>query len=229
MIPARNRVAPAAGDGNVQSPARSTTHFCSDSGVPMARPTATLALPPPEGTANTRSRRAPSVSSYWRAAHSHDSMSTLWLTTTAHSSAAQNRGRGPLASSTVVGWVCAHEATTATIANRHLRPDATSATYQILARDLQSSKMAPVGASKVLVWSIVLGIAFAIGMVLLVNKVTQTSRDRALAETNAEVARMESPRGPSMLDAAAAVASPFVAHIAAGRHADAYALLAAPY
>ncbi|HMF40474.1 MAG TPA: hypothetical protein VKQ32_07260 [Polyangia bacterium] len=85
------------------------------------------------------------------------------------------------------------------------------------------------GASKVLVWSIVLGIAFAIGMVLLVNKVTQTSRDRALAETNAEVARMESPRGPSMLDAAAAVASPFVAHIAAGRHADAYALLAAPY
>ena len=60
----------------------------------MARPTATCALPPPGGTANTRSRRAPSVSSYWRAAHSHDSMSTLWLTTTAHSSAVQNRGSG---------------------------------------------------------------------------------------------------------------------------------------
>ena len=60
----------------------------------MARPTATCGLPPPAGTAKTRSRRAPSVSSYWRAAHSHDSMSTLWLTTTAHSSAVQNRGSG---------------------------------------------------------------------------------------------------------------------------------------
>src|SRR5205809_269403 len=121
MIPARNRAAPDAGDGNVQSAARSTTHFCSDSVVPMARPSAT-----------------------------------------------------------------------ATIANRHLGPDATPATYQILARDPQSSKMAAVekpDASKVLVWSLVLGLAFVIGLLLFVNHVTRSARERALAETNAEIAR----------------------------------------
>ena len=92
--------------------------------------------------------------------------------------------------------------------------------------------MAAVGkpdASKVLVWSLVLGLAFTIGMLLLVNSITRSSRERALKETNAELARMEARRGPSMLDAAAAVASPFIADIGAGRYADAYALLAAPY
>lgn len=92
--------------------------------------------------------------------------------------------------------------------------------------------MAVVGkpdASKVLVLSLVLGLAFTVGMLLLVNSVTKSSRDRALEQTNAEVARREGPRAPSMLDAAAAVASPFIAHVGAGRFADAYALLAAPY
>src|SRR5262245_17787353 len=134
MMPLRNRVAPPAGDGNDQVPARSSTQRCSASGEPTARPTATCALPPPAGTANTRSRRAPSVSSYWRAAHSHDSMSTLWATITAHSSAAQNRGSAsPLAEATGAGGLCAHADASATIAYSQpdrLAPGVTSATYQ---------------------------------------------------------------------------------------------------
>jgi hypothetical protein len=71
---------------------------------------------------------------------------------------------------------------------------------------------------------------FAVGMVLLVEHVTKTSREKALATVNAEAARLESQhRGPAMLEAAAAVATPFIAHVGAGRFADAYALLAAPY
>lgn len=92
--------------------------------------------------------------------------------------------------------------------------------------------MAAVGkpdAAKVLVWSLVLGLAFTIGILLLVDSITRSSRERALAQMNAEVARREGPRAPSMLDAAAAVAAPFIAHVGAGRFADAYALLAAPY
>ena len=45
---------------------------------------------------------------------------------------------------------------------------------------------------------------------------------------NAE-AELKEKRGPSMLDAAAAVAVPFIANVGAGRFADAYQLLAAPY
>jgi len=84
-------------------------------------------------------------------------------------------------------------------------------------------------ATKVVVWSIVLGIAFAIGMVVLVHNVTESARRKALEEANADVQRHETQRGPSMLDAAAAVASPFVADLGAGRFAEAYALLAEPY
>ena len=121
--------------------ARSSTHCFSESVDPIARPTATCAFPPPAGTANTRSRRAPSVSSIWRAAHSHDSMSTACSTITAHSSVVQKRGRGaPFATSKRAGWLCAHAEATATIADSHptrcrrwperLWAGATSATYQ---------------------------------------------------------------------------------------------------
>jgi hypothetical protein len=92
--------------------------------------------------------------------------------------------------------------------------------------------MAAVGrpsAERILVFTIVGAAAFAVGMVLLVNSVTESSREKALATVNAETQRLESHRGPSLLEAAAAVASPFVAHVGAGRFADAHALLAAPY
>jgi hypothetical protein len=84
-------------------------------------------------------------------------------------------------------------------------------------------------ASKVVVLSVVLAIAFAIGMVLLVQSVTESSRRQALAQVSAETEQVERRQGPSALDGAAAVATPFVAHVGAGHFADAYALLAAPY
>ena len=45
----------------------------------------------------------------------------------------------------------------------------------------------------------------------------------------AETERMQKRGGAPMLDAAAAVASQFVAHVGAGRFAEAHALLAAPF
>jgi hypothetical protein len=84
-------------------------------------------------------------------------------------------------------------------------------------------------AGKVLVWTVVLAITGAIGMYLLVHSIMQSSREAALKQTEAETRQLEQRRGPSMLEAAAAVASPFIAHVGAGRYADAYALLAAPY
>jgi hypothetical protein len=84
-------------------------------------------------------------------------------------------------------------------------------------------------AAKVLVWTIVLAIAGAVGMVLLVHGIMDASRARALKATNAEVAQVEKRQGPSLLDAAAAVAAPFIADVGAGRYADAYARLAAPF
>ncbi len=89
--------------------------------------------------------------------------------------------------------------------------------------------MARPDASKVVVLSFVLAIAFAIGMYLLVTGVTESSRRQALAQVSAEVEQKEQRRGPSLLDEAAAVASPFVAAVGAGRFDDAHALLAAPY
>ncbi len=77
-------------------------------------------------------------------------------------------------------------------------------------------------------WSIVLSIAFAIGIYLFVDSQIKSSREAALKTVNAEAALKEK-RGPSMLDAAAAVAVPFVAEVGSGRFANAYQLLAAPY
>ena len=77
-------------------------------------------------------------------------------------------------------------------------------------------------------WSIVLSIAFAIGLYLFIDNRIKASREAALKTVNAE-AELKEKRGPSMLDAAAAVAVPFIANVGAGRFADAYQLLAAPY
>jgi hypothetical protein len=84
------------------------------------------------------------------------------------------------------------------------------------------------GAEKILVWSIVLSIAFAIGLYLFIDNRIKASRDAALKAVNAE-AELHEKRGPSMLDAAASVAVPFVADVGSGRFADAYRLLAEPY
>ena len=77
-------------------------------------------------------------------------------------------------------------------------------------------------------WSIVLSIGFVIGIYLFVDSQIKSSREAALKTVNAE-AELKEKRGPSMLDAAAAVAVPFVAEVGSGRFADAYQLLAAPY
>ena len=63
---------------------------------------------------------------------------------------------------------------------------------------------------------------------LFIDSQIKASREAALKTVNAE-AELKEKRGPSMLDAAAAVAVPFVANVGAGRFADAYQLLAAPY
>ena len=77
-------------------------------------------------------------------------------------------------------------------------------------------------------WSIVLSIGFAIGIYLFIDNQIKSSRVAALKTANAE-AELKEKRGPSMLDAAAAVAVPFVAEVGSGRFADAYQLMAAPY
>ena len=91
--------------------------------------------------------------------------------------------------------------------------------------------MAAVGrpsTEKIVVFAVLGAAVFVVGMLLLVDSVSKSSREKALATVKAEAQRMEN-RGPSMLDKAAAVASPFVAHVGAGRFAEAHALLAAPY
>jgi hypothetical protein len=83
---------------------------------------------------------------------------------------------------------------------------------------------------KIIGLTVVIAAIFVIGLLLLVDHVTRSAREKAEATVSAETARKESlRRGPSLLEGAAAVASPFVAHVGAGRFADAYALLAAPY
>ena len=83
---------------------------------------------------------------------------------------------------------------------------------------------------KIIGLTVVAAAVFVVGMLLLVDRVTTSARKKAEAEVSAEVALKESQqRGPSLLQTAANVASPFVAHVGAGRFADAYALLAAPY
>ena len=83
-------------------------------------------------------------------------------------------------------------------------------------------------AEKVIVWSIVAAIAFALGMVLFVNDRIKSTREAAEKAALAEAAPHET-HGPSMLDAAAAVAVPFVANVGAGRLAVAYEAMASPY
>jgi hypothetical protein len=76
----------------------------------------------------------------------------------------------------------------------------------------------------------VLGAAvFAIGLYLFVNHSITKARETKLAEVRAETERMQKRGGAPMLDAAAAVASQFVAHVGAGRFAEAHALLATPF
>jgi hypothetical protein len=86
------------------------------------------------------------------------------------------------------------------------------------------------GAEKIVVLSIVLAIGFAIGMYLFVDSRIKASREAALrAAAVAETKHTERTAAISTLDRAAVVASSFVAHLGAGRFADAHALLAAPY
>ena len=76
----------------------------------------------------------------------------------------------------------------------------------------------------------VLGAAvFAVGLYLYVDHATTKARETKLAEVRAETERMQKRGGAPMLDAAAAVASQFVAHVGAGRFAEAHALLATPF
>jgi len=84
------------------------------------------------------------------------------------------------------------------------------------------------GAEKVVVWSIVLAIAFAAGMVVFVNSRIKASREAALQTAAAEV-ELKEKTGTSMLDAAAGVATPFITHVGAGRFDEAYELLATPF
>jgi len=81
---------------------------------------------------------------------------------------------------------------------------------------------------KIVVFSLLGAGVFVVGLLLLINSVTESSREKALATVNAEAKRIEDS-GPSVLNKAAAVAAPFVAHVGAGRFAEAHALLAAPY
>jgi hypothetical protein len=70
--------------------------------------------------------------------------------------------------------------------------------------------------------------AFAAGLIAYVSHATEVAKARAKADVEREFSQMEN-RGLPELDAAAAVAGPFIAHVGAGRFADAHALLAAPY
>ena len=79
-----------------------------------------------------------------------------------------------------------------------------------------------------MVWSIVLGVAFTIGMVMFVNSRIKASREEALRIAAAEV-ELKEKTGTSMLDAAAAVASPFIARIGGGQLDEAYELTASPF
>ncbi len=80
---------------------------------------------------------------------------------------------------------------------------------------------------KILVFALLGAGIFVVALLFLIESVTKSSREKALATVNADVQRME--KRPSKLDAAAVVTSSFAAHVGAGRFADAYPLLAAPY
>jgi hypothetical protein len=106
-------------------------------------------------------------------------------------------------------------------------PDATSATYRAYTRSDYNDGVSRPSAEKVLVLTIVLGLAFALGMYVFIDSRIKAAKEAAEKDTRAQIQRMES-RGPSALDKAAAVVTPFIAHVGAGRFAEAHALLAAP-
>jgi len=89
--------------------------------------------------------------------------------------------------------------------------------------------VARLSTERILALAVIGAALFVVGILLLINSVTKASREKALEAVNADVAKMERARGTSMLDAAAAVAQPFVARVGAGQFAEAHALLAAPY
>jgi hypothetical protein len=70
---------------------------------------------------------------------------------------------------------------------------------------------------------------FGVGLYLFIDHAITKARETKLAEVRAETEKMQKRGGAPMLDAAAAVASQFVAHVGAGRFTDAHALLAAPF
>ncbi len=75
--------------------------------------------------------------------------------------------------------------------------------------------------------ALLLGGMFAVGLYMYVEHAVEQARGDALARIDREASHTE--RGTSQLDAAAAVASAFVADVAAGRFAAAHARLATPY
>lgn len=72
---------------------------------------------------------------------------------------------------------------------------------------------------------------FAFGLTALVQSKVDAAKAKAAAEARAMEARMQERDRQigGRLQAAAAVAAPFVAHVGAGRFAEAHALLAAPF
>ena len=67
-----------------------------------------------------------------------------------------------------------------------------------------------------LVLTLVAAIVFAIGLVTYIQHSVEAEKAKAKAQTDEMVERMEK-RGTPLLDATAAVASPFIAHVGAGR------------
>jgi hypothetical protein len=70
--------------------------------------------------------------------------------------------------------------------------------------------------------------AFAIGLVVFINHKVDAAKAQAAAEASRDVERIEAHAAP-LVESTAAVAAPFIAHVGAGRFAEAHALLAAPY
>src|SRR6478736_5579468 len=81
------------------------------------------------------------------------------------------------------------------------------------------------------VLSLVAGGLFALGITAFIRSKVDAAKAEAAAAGQAMEARMAETdrRITSKLDAAAAVAAPFVKFVGAGRFADAHDLLAAPY
>ena len=79
-----------------------------------------------------------------------------------------------------------------------------------------------------IVVALVVGGLFSIGMYVYLRRATQPSSTPPPV-SSAEGAAAAKPAGPSALETAASVAGPFVAHLAAGRFAEAHQLLAAPF